>query len=442
MNSFNKHILTLLLLLLAPAVQSHGQQMEQHVMPDGTMRTEYVAEFDLFFKVNDATFYVDYSTNRQSLDSLERFINRYGLNHIAKFEVVTYSSPEGGQERNEALARGRSEAALTYLVDRFPVLGKFDSNAVGGEAWEDLAKQIEADKTLTERQKEEAIDIIRSAAFTIPMKKQYLARLSYYRYMLNNLYPKVRHSALRLISYEEFIPIEEEEIVEERLPVEMVPRLDDIALRRKAVELDPYAIRIQTEREPVFDPVFEITKEKATILTLNTNLLYDLITALNFEVEVPIAGHFSLMAEDVFPWWETGNKYCFEMWEMGVEARYWFKGWDRVSTEKMRGFFVGPYVMSSKYDFQYDRKFNYQGEYWSVGASAGYAIGLGKKKKVSMNFSLALGFLQSDYRHYNPGNEYEFLIKDPYNIGKYTWMGPTKAKVTLCVPINTLVRRR
>lgn len=411
-------------------------------MPDGTMRTEYVAEFDLFFKVNDATFYVDYSTNRQSLDSLERFINRYGLNHIAKFEVVTYSSPEGGQERNEALARGRSESALTYLVDRFPVLGKFDSNAVGGEAWEDLAKQIEADKTLTERQKEDAVEIIRSEAFTIPMKKQYLARLSYYRYMLNNLYPKVRHSALRLISYEEFIPIEEEEIVEERLPVEMVPRLDDIALRRKAVELDPYAIRIQTEREPVFDPVFEITKEKATILTLNTNLLYDLITALNFEVEVPIAGHFSLMAEDVFPWWETGNKYCFEMWEMGVEARYWFKGWDRVSTEKMRGFFVGPYVMSSKYDFQYDRKFNYQGEYWSVGASAGYAIGLGKKKKVSMNFSLALGFLQSDYRHYNPGNEYEFLIKDPYNIGKYTWMGPTKAKVTLCVPINTLVRKR
>ena len=454
--------LTIALTLLA--LNLKAQEPVSVTDENGTVRTEYVAEFDLFFKVNDATFYLDYLTNQQSLDSLDRFIQKYGLMHIAKFEVVTYSSPEGSLQRNEELARGRSQNALKFLVSRYPVLANFDSAAVGGEAWEDLAKAIEADETLTDAQKAQAVGLIRDPAIAVNVKKVRIMALPFYKYMLANLYPKVRHSALRLISYEEFVPVVEEEVEEPTAVEDLLS--GDIDIKEEAIEIGEegialgndvlivgqVAVPVQADTVVVRDTVVVVVppvvdtvvvapqpapeRVKATIFTLNTNLLYDLVTALNFEVEVPIAGHFSLMVEDVFPWWETGNKYCFQMWEMGVEARYWLKGWDRLSTDKMRGFFVGPYVMSSKYDFQNDRKFNYQGEYWSVGATAGYAVALGKKKWANLDFSLSLGYLLSDYRHYNPGAQYEWLLKDPYNVGKYTWIGPTKAKITLCIPIK------
>ena len=175
---------------------------------------------------------------------------------------------------------------------------------------------------------------------------------------------------------------------------------------------------------------------KRTYATVKTNLLFDFATALNVEVEVPIAGRFSVMVEDVFPWWKIGNMYCLQMWEMGAEARFWFKSWDVNGTEKMRGWFIGAYGMSAKYDFQYDRSFNYQGEYWSAGLSGGYVMPIGKKKNWTLEFSIALGFLQTDYRHYQPTDDYIKLIRDPYNVGTVSYFGPTKAKVSLIIPLN------
>ena len=123
---------------------------------------------------------------------------------------------------------------------------------------------------------------------------------------------------------------------------------------------------------------------------------------------------------------------------MGGEIRYWFKPWETYGTEKLRGWFVGPYAMSAKYDFQFDKEINYQGEFWSVGATAGYAMPIGKKKRVNLEFSLSMGYFKTHFRHYLPTDSYDKLIHDPagdgsfYNIFKY----PTKAKVSLVVPIS------
>ena len=169
---------------------------------------------------------------------------------------------------------------------------------------------------------------------------------------------------------------------------------------------------------------------------VKSNLLFDLATAVNVEVEFPVADRFSLMIEDVFPWWNIGNKYALQMWEVGAEARFWFKPWEKLSTQKMRGWFAGAYGMSARYDFQYDTAINYQGEYWSAGVTGGYVAPLGKKKRLNMEFSISIGYLQADYRHYQPTDDYLKLIRDPYNVGTVRYFGPTKLKVSLIVPIN------
>ena len=183
-------------------------------------------------------------------------------------------------------------------------------------------------------------------------------------------------------------------------------------------------------------PLESPIKVANTYFAVKTNLLYDAVTALNVEIEVPVWDRFSILWEDVFPWWEIRNKYCFQLWEMGPEARFWFKKWEPVGTQKLRGWFVGIYGMSARYDFQWDRTINYQGEFWSAGISGGYVLPLGKKKRWLMEFSMAVGFLSTDYRHYLPTDQYDKLIRDPYQTGTVTYFGPTKVKVALSLPIN------
>ena len=186
---------------------------------------------------------------------------------------------------------------------------------------------------------------------------------------------------------------------------------------------------------------FEVdsTKDVRLIFTVKKNILYDLASAINIEAEVPVFNRYSVMLEYVFPWWETGNKFCLQMVELGPEFRFWFDKWERDSKDKMIGWFVGLYGMSAKYDFQFDTKLNYQGEYFSVGASGGYVHKIkklsGRPTNARLEFSLAVGFLQTDFRHYLPTDDYSMLIRDKYNVGRVSYFGPTKAKISLVIPI-------
>lgn len=168
---------------------------------------------------------------------------------------------------------------------------------------------------------------------------------------------------------------------------------------------------------------------------MKSNLLYDAVTAVNFEFEVPIGERWSVAVEDVFPWWTGGphdNKYAFQMWEIGVEPRYWFKKNDEV--DRLAGHFVGAYLMSSMYDFQYDNALCYQGEYWSTGLTYGYAFRIGKR--LNLETSVSVGYLSSDYRHYQPDPAYTKLYKDKFRTGTLSYFGPTKLKVALVLPLS------
>jgi hypothetical protein len=175
------------------------------------------------------------------------------------------------------------------------------------------------------------------------------------------------------------------------------------------------------------------------VIAAKTNLLYDAITALNFELEVPIGNHWSVAVEDVFPWWEKGNKYCLQMWEMGAEARYWFRR-NEYKAEKLRGHFVGVYGMSSKFDFQNDYDICYQGEYWSAGLTYGYSLPV--SKHLNMEFTLSVGYANINYQHYIPTDDFSLLVRDDTQAGKLHYIGPTKAEISLVIPIRATVGKK
>ncbi|MCR5326348.1 MAG: DUF3575 domain-containing protein, partial [Bacteroidales bacterium] len=302
-----------------------------------------------------------------------------------------------------------------------------------GEDWAKLRESVVSDSNLDKESKFRVLAIIDSDD-SAENKEERLRKLECWDYIQEHFLPLSRYATVRCSQQPalEAPELPAEEIADSTESI-AVP-VDTLAMADTTMRVDTLAYAPEVAPAPAAS---REPRQLGTIVAAKTNLLYDALTALNFELEFPIGRRFSLDIEDVFPWWETGNKYCFQMWEMGLEARFWFKPWDVRGREKLRGWFVGLYGMSSRFDFQNDKKFNYQGEYWSVGGTLGYSMPLGRNKKANLEFSLSTGYLEAPYRHYYPTDDYVKLIKDPAGNGTFydIFLYPTKAKISLVVPI-------
>ena len=358
----------------------------------------------VFYATSEDFIRPSYMGNDASMKEIIRILK---AGNVKSMVLEGSASPEGPAKGNERLANDRVENLKNYILGMFP--------------------EMEGKITMISR-KNSPEDATNEEDF---------ASMRYAR-------------ILSMEVEEEEAPAQEAQDAQENTEVPGVSDQSQPTGNTEATEVETVDNNAsQTIAETIEVP--DTTAQKAqkekrplnTVVALKTNLLFDAVTALNFEVEVPIGKRFSVMVEDVFPWWETGNKYCFQVWEMGVEGRFWFKPWKSIGTEKLRGLFVGPYVMSGKYDFQFDRSINYQGEFWSVGLTAGYSLPLGKKKWGNLEFSLSLGYLQSPYRHYLPTDDYAKLIHDPALDGTFydIFLYPTKAKISLVVPLNFPTRK-
>ncbi len=418
------------------AARGEGQPVVYFPLSETTIRPEYMG--------NEANIAV----LREMLSDPKRVPSRVVIEGAA--------SPEGPVSINERLGATRAKVLVDFLTSEFPYLKDRIVVRSVAEDWAGLRACILANGTLGSAEKEELIGIIDSN--NSPARKEALLKASTsYPVVEKECLPYIRYARIGNIEFEAPAVTEPADTTpKDTTPKDTVTTVVPADTTSAPVAVDTtdlFPARDTLEAVAPVDTTAKVNPYEGGIVpafpapakgyrnmiaAVKTNLLYDAVTGLNVEVEVPIANRFSVAWEDVFPWWETGNKYCFQLWEMGAEARFWFKPWETVGTEKLRGWFVGPYVMSGKYDFQYDKSLNYQGELWSVGATAGYAMPIGKKKRVNLEFSLSMGYMKTHFRHYLPTDSYDKLIHDPagdgsfYNIFKY----PTKAKVSLVVPIS------
>ena len=438
----------------------------------------------VYYAVGESEVRPAYMDNEDSIYEIRHILS--GPVNVRNIVVVGAASPEGSEKLNEELSLRRAESFVKLILEVCPQAeGKIEVVSLG-ENWDGLRDAVLASEDLSAEQKEEVVKIIDSDN-SASRKEVQLKASSAWRIINRNILPGLRFSGIDRIEFEEVAdttvvePVDstvvepvDSTVVEPvdstvKQPVDstIVAPVDSTVTSTSdstvvapvdSTVVAPVDSTVVAPVDSTFTQPADTTMKADTtkarepktyyrpqrmILALKTNLLYDVVSALNFELEVPIGRRFSLMVEDVFPWWETGNKYCFEMWEIGVEPRFWFTPWDVNSSEKLRGFFVGPYAMSSKYDFQYDTSFNYQGEYWSAGISGGYAMPIGrlfKRLDVNLELSMSIGFMHSDYRHYLPADDYSMLIRDPYNVGTVSYFGPTKAKASLVLTLPARIK--
>ena len=189
-------------------------------------------------------------------------------------------------------------------------------------------------------------------------------------------------------------------------------------------------------------------KESRTILALKTNLLYDAVSAVNFAVEVPINKHFSVLYEHHCPWWlSDNNKFCLEFLGMGGEFRWWFAPQPRPATynrkqrDALMGHFLGVHYWGGKSDIQWNRDFGcYQAYFQSAGLTYGFSLPI--SRYLNMEFSISAGYARIPYQHYIPTDDYSILLKDNDLAGTLHYFGPTKAEISLVIPIRATYSRK
>ena len=227
-----------------------------------------------------------------------------------------------------------------------------------------------------------------------------------------------------------------ESVAKEKVATESIAKdktVKDKVVEEKVVEEKPAK---EKKEKPIKVKDSVVVVPRIPVVAFRSNLL---VPALNAGIEVPIGKHWSVGADYYFPWiWpKKDNKNCFELLAWGIEGRYWF-GKNRTAFDRLKGHSVGLYGYVGYYDFE--RNFHgHQGEFLNVGVDYTYAMAVGKRKSLHLEFSLGLGYIYSEARQYTVIEANGPLISDKIT-KKVGYFGPTKANVSLVVPIFKKVK--
>lgn len=411
------------------------------------------SEVVVFYRHDKHSIDHRYLTNPEAFATLDSLFSHHA-EAIDSISIVAYASPEGRQAYNQWLSGKRAESMKRFLRVKYPEVD-FSNLATyaKGEDFEGLVRMVEADKKVPHRK--EVLRILNNTKLHVDsrMKRLYALRGGHpYAYIRRNILPWLRTATTCIIYYNpEALAAQATiaEVAEEPLRLESIGG-GSMLLSLSIAEFTPtpYAsVHIEEQVEegavvqtPSEDVVEQTPDEQAVVrnlVALKTNLLFDAIAAVNVGLEIPFGARYSLDASWTFPWYLPKSwDWCYQLLWGDVEGRYWLG--ERTMANRLTGHFVGLYAGGGLYDFQWRASDGYQGEFFiAAGLSYGYAMEFAKSR-CRLEFEIGLGYLQSNYRHYfhitDPeGNE--TLIRDKVS-GRFGYWGPTKAKVSLVVPIE------
>lgn len=404
-------------------------------IPFFTFTNDTIRRVMLYFDVNETSMNPYYRNNKQSINILDSLLSEnQNTQYLTALNVMTFVSPDGDEAYNTTLAARRNNSIKEFLqrnhsdvdVEKIHFFSE-------GEDWSAFRKLVASDSNLPDR--EEVLMLIDYHKNDVARRKQLIRKLNRgaaYRYIVCNVFPELRRSVITIVrrnteretsgmDNKTFEPessasglfVSKEE---EALPNNPFDRSMEESNKEQTCEID-----VAEAEEPA---------KSETVLAVKNNLLYDLALAPNIEVEIPIGKRWSLNTEYKCPWWlNSKHDFCYQLLSGGVEGRCWLG--KRQKRNRLTGHFIGLYAEGGIYDFQL-RGDGYQGKYYGVaGVTYGYARQL--VKHFSLEFSLGIGYLTTEYKKYTP---YEGDIIWA-NSGRYNFIGPTKAKVSLVWLITT-----
>lgn len=389
----------------------------------GMNKSDTIHPVTFYFRFDKTLIEREYLSNAASFSELDRLMgDRNVMARTQSFMIHVGTSPEGDPAYNKRLREKRAAAFKKFLIWKYPEIEQHKIKTVPfvADRMGMLKRMVEADPRVPDG--EAAMHILEQnlPPDTRIRQLKELGGGRAWEYMTQHFFPYLRTGSVRIVLLHD--PQEE--------PAQR-------ALTESGREPSPVA---DPAPEPHIPAILQTEEEPfgyARPLALKTNLLFDLASVLNVEVELPLSPRWSLAGEWTFPWWLWESKqHCLQILSGSAELRYWWSPRHQkqdpslYNHNPMTGWFAGVYAGGGLYDLEWDRK-GYQGEFFiATGISAGYVTAL--SRNLNMEFSLGAGYLQTRYRHYEArqDNGGEWCLIEQYR-GKYTWIGPTKARISL-----------
>ncbi len=392
-------------------------------------------DLNIYYEVDKSVIDSSVLSNKESLDILESMLDSTSRLRINNIKLNSFTSPTGDVKYNKALAKRRTQSVLSYLTKNDSISRNIIEAQSHGIAW-DMLYDLVSESTMP--YKESVLEIITKvpeeswrrikpsdvSMTLVDSRLKHLMDLAGgipYKYMKENFFPLMRSSQIMTIYYQEL--------------VRAIPQTEYVVFEPEQIEYSSLDIEV-------------VRKERKALFALKTNLLYDVATVLNAEIEVPIAERWSVAGEWIFPWWAWDNdnsdskRHRIQAKIATIEGKYWFG--NRELKPKMTGWFAGLYGSYGSFDIERNGKGRQSKDLWSAGLTGGYAHTINRSGSLRMEYSLGLGFMKNTYKEYTAEYQPDQGIWEAYrDATKQTkWFGPTRARVSLVWMIQTKKKER
>lgn len=366
------------------------------------------------FRVSKSNLDPDFMNNRQALDRIADSL-KTGYNdsiyQLRRILITGGASPEGSVRVNRRLSEQRAATLFNYLSRYGELPESLTTTKYLGCDWEGLQQMVRTDANVPYREDVLALisDIIADIDADSPRADNAINRLKQlrggmpYRYMLQNLFPDLRGSKIKLW-YEKV-----------KNPAVIV-RTDTICTTDTIVMHDTIYQEVTVQLPCIPTPWYA---------ALKTNMLYDAMLIPNIGVEVAFADWWSVTANWMYAWWSknTSHRY-WRTYGGNIEVRRWFG--NAAAEKPLTGHHVGIYGQMLTYDIEFGGR-GYQGGKWTWATGVSYGYSLPITRHLNIDFNIGIGYLQGTYHKYDPQDGH-YVWKSTH---KRHWFGPTNAEVSL-----------
>ena len=425
-------------------------------------QTEPSGKLSIYYRVNESQIDPTYKVNHQTLSKIVSVFYASNLPFIQSVCIEAYASPEGPLAFNQQLSCERAISLKQYILKKCPQAKNIKIEVIGrGENWQGLRELIDLDSRMPQKIKVlqliDSLMILNQATPNTSIKRPLKAMgRDIWAYIAANILPRLRVEALITVYLNSEVP---EEILKtikfslngingttlkRKLAKSAETNMEAHSLTTKEKKDTQTASELSTAKQTTIyakeipeEEISQLKKQQVqrkTILALKTNLLFDLLSGLNVELDLPFGNYWSLAGEWTFPWWTidnskaNSNRHRLQLLYGNVNLKYWLG--NRAYHPKLDGCFLGIYGGMGKYDLEYNKK-GVQGE---INIEAGICIGIAHRigKYFFMEYTLGLGYIKTEYRKYRAKWGADKKWHPIYTRGgDYHWIGPTRLKVSL-----------
>ena len=401
-----KYYITLIFLLFC-AVVTYAQDR----------RTEILVDFRVNSTVIDST-YSDNAVRMQEIIDFLHNIRRDSTINIVEVSFCGAASPEGSDQLNRRLARGRLTALENLVRKEVDIPDSLITRNDSYIPWNYLKKQIEDSDII---RTDEVIAILNESSLLVDyhypnlhidsrvVKLQKLDNGKVWQQMNKLFFGQMRNASVVFITYKKELPAVQEPII-----------VQDTVVAEPSTEIAP-------DTTAIVETIIPKIEEWNRKLYLKTNALFWGMGMTNVSAEIDLAKHWSFALPVTYSAWNYFTSTVkFRTLAVQPEFRYWFN-------ENNQKFFIGAHFGYAQYNVAVDGNYRYQdhdGKSPALGGgvSVGYRMPISKSDKWHIEFSLGAGVYSLHYdKFYNTPNTKDGLMIESV---KKTYWGIDQAAVS------------